>query len=284
MILHDAHNHLQHPRLAPFLEEALATLATLPFGRAVINGTSESDWASVNGLADRHSWSIPSFGVHPWYVEDVSRNWAATLRGSLERCPMAGVGEIGLDRWIAGHDLSVQIPIFREQLAIACELNRPATIHCVRAWGAVWDVVREADLPDCGFLLHAYGGPSEMVTEFVERGAYFSFSPYFLHERKAAQRALFAELPLNRVLVETDAPDLAPPPEKSRYQIYDADGKFVNHPANILLAYEALAELRGMPLEKLAGAIDENFQRLFGSAANDHRESLLSLPERGSDR
>jgi TatD DNase family protein len=274
MILHDAHNHLQHPRLAPLLKDALATLETLPFGQAVINGTTESDWASVDELARRHSWVIPSFGVHPWYVANVSPDWATELRRNLENWPMAGVGEIGLDRWIAGHDLNVQIPIFREQLAIACELQRPLTIHCVRAWGAVWDVIRNADLQDCGFLLHAYSGPSEMVTGFIERGAYFSFSTYFLHERKAAQRTMFAELPLNRLLVETDAPDLAPPPESSRFPIYDEDGRFVNHPANILLAYETLADLRGIPLEDLASAVAENFRRLFGHPANGREQAL----------
>ena len=143
----------------------------------------------------------------------------------MESHPNAGVGEIGLDRWIEGHDPKVQSEVFLPQLALAAELNRPATIHCLRAWGALDELLRTHPLPKRGFLLHAYGGPQEMVAGFAKLGGYFSFNAYFLHERKARQREVFRHIPADRLLVETDAPDMRPPDELTAFPLRDADGQ-----------------------------------------------------------
>ena len=174
------------------------------------------------------------------------------------------MGEIGLDCWIEGHDIADQTDVFIAQLALAAERNLPATIHCIQAWGTLWDVVRTHSMPARGFLLHAYGGSLEMMRGFVERGAYFSFSPYFLHERKAAQRAVFAAIPDDRILVETDAPDLRPPDERNAHPLFDASGAPLNHPANIATAYDGLADIRGITVDALAESVAANFARLFG--------------------
>ena len=95
--------------------------------------------------------------------------------------------------------------------------------------------------------------------------AHFSFPLYFLHERKAPQRALFKSLPADRILVETDAPDLVPPAEHNRWPITHPDtGASLNHPANLTAAYTALAELRGETLTHLSANVEENWHRLFG--------------------
>jgi TatD DNase family protein len=259
----DAHNHLHDARLLPWRSEFLAGLPALGVRRAVVNGTRESDWPDVAELAAKASWVLPSFGLHPWYVNERRESSLENLVRFLDAHPGAGVGEIGLDRWIEGHDIAAQSECFRAQLAIAAERNLPTTIHCLRAWGALWDILRESPVPARGFLLHAYGGPAEMVAGFLARGAFFSFSTHFLHERKSAQREIFRTLPADRILVETDAPDLAPPPEKNPHPIADQNGKPLNHPANIVLAYDALAEVRSLTRDDLATTVLENFTRLF---------------------
>ncbi len=261
--LFDAHNHLHDARLLPWRADFLTELPALSVRRAVVNGTRESDWPEVAALASETPWVLPSFGLHPWYVNDRSTTWLENLSRFLDVHPGAGVGEIGLDRWIENHDIAAQSECFRAQLALAAERNLPTTIHCLRAWGALWEVLRESPVPARGFLLHAYGGPAEMVAGFLARGAYFSFSAYFLHERKSAQREIFRTLPADRILVETDAPDLAPPLEKNTHPIADETGRPLNHPANLLLAYDALATIRGVSREMLAADVAENFTRLF---------------------
>ncbi len=264
MNLFDAHNHLQDPQLAPHLPAILPELARLGLRRAVVNGTREADWAAVAALAAEHAFVQPSFGLHPWYVAERTTDWLEALRARLLAHPTAGIGEIGLDRWIAGHDDAVQAEVFTAQLALAAELNRPATIHCIQAWGALAETLRTQPRPARGFLIHAYGGSREMMREFAALGGYFSFNAYFLHSRKAAQREVFAEVPAERLLVETDAPALPPPDERNRYPLRDDSGASINHPANLALTYEALAEIRGLPTDALAAQVAQNFTALFG--------------------
>ncbi len=263
MRLLDAHNHLHDARLAPHHAEIFPALAQIGVVGAVVNGTRETDWPAVAALARTHDWVVPSFGLHPWYIAERTPDWLEALRAQLAAHPYAGVGEIGLDRWIEGHDDAAQAEVFTAQLALAAELNRPATIHCLRAWGALTETLRRRELPR-GFLIHAYGGSAELMREFTARGGYFSFNAYFLHERKAAQRAVFREVPAERLLVETDAPAMLPPEERNAYPLRDAAGESINHPANLALAYEALAELRDVSVATLATQVEENFARLFG--------------------
>jgi TatD DNase family protein len=261
--LFDAHNHLHDARLLPWRAEILAGLPSLGVRGAVVNGTREDDWAGVASLAAETPWVIPSFGLHPWHVNARSAAWRESLLSFLDAHPGAGVGEIGLDRWIEGHDPVAQAECFRSQLALATQRNLAATIHCIRAWGALWDIIREGATPARGFLLHAYGGPAEMVQGFLAHDAYFSFSPSFLHERKSARREIFKHLPADRLLVETDAPDLAPPPERNPRPLSGADGKVLNHPGNLLVAYDALAEIRGVTREEFVATVADNFARFF---------------------
>lgn len=263
----DAHCHYHDTRLLPWRAEFLAELPALGVRRAVVNGTREEDWPAVAELSANVPWVLPSFGLHPWHVNERTSVWRETLLRFLDAHPGAGIGEIGLDRWIEGHDLEAQSECFRTQLSIAAERNLPTTIHCIRAWGALWEIISSSCLPPRGFLLHAYGGPAEMIAGFVGRGSFFSFSPYFLHGRKTVQREIFRTLPADRILVETDAPDMAPPPEHNPRPLAGADAKPLNHPANIVSAYDALAEIRGVTRDELAIQVAENFTRLFGTAA-----------------
>lgn len=269
MRLFDAHNHLHDARLAGAEEEIVRELQRLRVAGAVVNGTRENDWPAVEAYCARNTWARCSFGLHPWHVPGRSADWLASLREVLERHPAAAVGEIGLDRWVANHDLPDQLEVFGAQLALAEEQDRAVTIHCLRAWGALYEYLRAHPLPRRGFLLHAYGGPVEMLEGFVRLGAYFSFSAYFLHPRKAAAREVFRQVPLERLLVETDAPDMAPPEDLDTCRLCESStGERLNHPGNLALAYRALGELRGMEIGELAGAIEVNYRRLFAPVQN----------------
>lgn len=224
------------------------------------------DWPGVADLAQRFAWVRPSFGLHPWYVKERGPRWRDELSNWLDVFPDAAVGEIGLDRWIADPDLEAQVECFRWQLELAASRNRPATIHCLRAWGLLEEQLRTCARPERGFLLHSYGGSADLVPRFAGMGAYFSLSPYFCHERKSAQREVFRCVPAARLLAETDAPDMWPPGTLNRHPLSGPDGKSLNHPANLIVSYETLAELRGTPLDQLAAQIEANYCRLFGAS------------------
>lgn len=265
--LSDAHNHLHDARLEPHRAAIDTALDAIGLAGAVVNGTREDDWDAVASLVARRAGLIASFGLHPWYVRTRSARWLETLAARLDAAqPRAGVGEIGLDAWIPDHDLADQRAVLLAQLRLAADRNLPATVHCIQAWGPLLETLRAAPLPERGFLLHAYGGPAEMVAPFAKLGAFFSFNPAHLAANKHARREVFRHIPAERLLVETDAPDMPPPDEYNRHPLPpDADGRAPNHPANLAVTYEELARLRALPLEALARLVEENFQRLFGS-------------------
>lgn len=263
----DAHNHLQDARLDGIREEVVATCRESGVARMVVNGVCEADWPAVSELARR--WPdlvLPSFGVHPWHVGDCSEGWFDTWVSALDS-QHAVIGEIGLDRWVEGHDIERQREVFLRQWRLARERDLPVTVHCLRAWGHLMELLRSEPAPPGGFLLHSYGGPVEMVDEFAKLGAYFSLSGYFAHDRKAKQRETFKSVPPERLLLETDAPDMWPPKEWNRHPLREADDqRELNHPANLAAVYDFAAEFLAVPRPELEERVRENFTRLFGSS------------------
>jgi len=112
-------------------------------------------------------------------------------------------------------------------------------------------------------MLHSFGGPAEMIPGLARLGAYFSFPGYFLHERKQRQRETFKQVPPDRLLIETDAPDQLLPPELNRFPLASPDGKPLNHPANLAVVYEELARFLGRKPREMASQVEENFLRVF---------------------
>jgi len=263
-MLFDAHNHLQDKRLDPWRDEIIAMMPRTGLAEMIVNGSCEEDWPQVVALAREHAWIRPALGLHPWYVKERSAKWLEVLRQHLANHPRAVVGETGLDRWIENPDIEAQLACFRAQIALAVEFDRPVTIHCLRAFGLLDQTLRCITLPRRGFLLHSYGGPQEMIPSFTSMGAYFSLSPYFGHPRKAAQLATFQHVPLDRLLAETDAPDMWPPDDLNPHPLKTPDGSSLNHPANLSLSYELLANTRDLPLEELQTTIAANYRALFG--------------------
>jgi TatD DNase family protein len=264
MRLYDAHNHLHDERLDPVRASFDAVFRSEGVVKMVVNGSAESDWEAVLGLARTDARVVPSFGYHPWYVKERSADWQNRLIHFLDQAP-SGVGEIGLDKWVKGHDLAEQSEVFVAQLRIAAERNLPVSIHCLQAWGTLLELLSQGPRPACGFVLHSFGGPLEMVPALAELGAYFSLPGYYAHERKCRQRDTFKHVPVDRLLIESDAPDQLLPEERARYSLADPkSGKPLNHPGNLGAVYRFASELLGVPLETLAQRVEQNFFKLFG--------------------
>ncbi len=259
----DSHLHLQDPDFAGKVDEIMRSLRAIGVTRLVVNGTSEADWSEVARIADDYPEVIPCFGIHPWWEKEASPSWRETLRGMLEKYPKAGVGEVGVDRWVRGHDIDRQRRILRDQLDLAREMDRPVMLHCLRAWGHLGECLDQSSY--CRpFLLHSFGGPSEVVEEYMERGAYFSLSGYFFREDKKSKLDAWELVPTERILLETDAPDMLPP-EKWIEVPWEGESerKAVNHPANLRGVYGAFAAWKGWSEEQLSKQVEENFTRFL---------------------
>ena len=257
----DSHLHLTDYEPGTDITALLEQTAAAGVSHLMCNGTSEADWPKVLELADVNPQIIPCLGLHPWFVARRSQNWHTILEDYLQIIP-CGIGETGLDRLAEPFDQSAQEEAFRIQLSLARKYNRPIMVHCVRAWGWLMDVLHsEPDLPN-GFLIHAYGGSVDLIKPLAEMGAYFSFSATVLNENYQRSRKALDAVPLDRLLIETDAPNMLPPQEYRKYSI-TSNGKEYNHPANLPAILDGIAALLGQSPESLRETLWQNSQRFF---------------------
>ncbi len=254
----DAHNHLHDPRL-PDPAGIVAEMKRAGVSRCVVNATRESDWTAVESLALAEPDFInPIFGIHPWQAHTPQQGWEERLKNLLEKHPQSSIGECGLDGWVSEPAMEIQVPVFIAQLRIARDLGRPLSIHALKAWEELFTAFAEVPPPP-SFLMHSFNGSIEIARRLAKLGAYFSFSGHFLHPRKAALLEVFRQLPADRILLETDAPDMRPPDEIITHPLPDHR----NHPANLPAIGNALAKALGMSGEALAETTRENFERCF---------------------
>lgn len=262
--LFDAHCHLQDPRIinkAPTLIKTALENNILHFA---VNGVSEKDWHLVKEMSNNYPSIIPSFGVHPWFILDKTSNWLTSLRELMDATPSAAIGEIGLDKGSRGKtiDFTNQVETFSLQLQLAKELKRPASVHCVRAFGDLLGIMKSIGPFPEGVILHSYLGSAEMVPEFAKLGAYFSFSGFLMDMKESKAKKMVKAVPSDRILLETDAPDALPK------VLNDLDSVFLveeelNHPANIQFVLAYVARLLDMSKEDVADVSYRNAVRIF---------------------
>lgn len=253
----DSHLHPQDPRLA----ELRQGLSVIDYRRRsgarlwLANGTGPEDWDAVAGLALGDRSILPGFGLHPWKVKGAAPGWASRLESLLRKHPAAFVGEIGLDRWIEPRDENLQERAFRQQMEIAHRLRRPVQIHALRADGWLLSVLDSLPDPAANRMLHSWGGASEMLVQWIQRGFFISVSGYHLDPAHKRHHATLKTIPIDRLLVETDAPDMPPP--------WIASGSTgsappVNPPWSLGRIYREIAEIRGLDVDDLARRVEQN--------------------------
>ena len=256
----DIHCHLHEAIFDADREEVISRAVDNGISRFVTNSGSIDDLAAVRKLAETDSRIIPCFGIHPWFTQDLPGNWLDQINDCLTEVP-SGVGEIGLDLWRKNiGPIEEQTNVFREQLAIARALNRPAMIHCLKAYDQLLEVLKNDGAPDAGFLLHAYSGAWTMIEPLVKLGAYFSFSHATLAPDRRKVHKTIASVPTERFLIESDSPDLVGPEPYRPFSIRMESGRFRQEPANISAALPAFADFRGETAEILREQIKTNTQ------------------------
>lgn len=251
----DTHCHLQNPRFAEGLESVLTRARAAGVTGFVCCGTREEDWNAVLELAAHHADIVPMLGLHPWFVGEAREGWRNRLEDLFRTSQPFGVGECGLDFALPEADRATQETAFRAQLRLAVALDRPLSIHCRRAWERLITLAREEGLPAAGAVIHAYSGSAEVAHELQALGFHLAFGASLLSpENRRAAKAVVA-VDADRLLFETDAPDMAP-------LGWEADRP--NEPANIMAVAQAAARLRGEDAATLAARVHIQSLRLFG--------------------
>jgi TatD DNase family protein len=264
--MYDAHVHLQDERLAPVLDGVLAEARAAGVGGACCCASHPGDWDATAALPARaEAFGLrlqAAFGIHPWYCDGLPADWLDRLEGLLTAWPAAAMGEIGLDGLRPEPPREVQRRVFDAQLALAARLGRTVVVHAARAWGAVADALRpwSGRLP--GFAVHGFAASAPVLADLAGQGAYFSFAGTVCNPVARRVHEAAARVPADRLLVETDAPDLFP--AGGRPALPDTR---LNQPANLPLVIAALARQRGLPAADVAALTTANAARLFGFVA-----------------
>ncbi|XP_017976055.1 PREDICTED: uncharacterized metal-dependent hydrolase YabD [Theobroma cacao] len=262
MKLFDAHCHLQDQRMIDKAPQLIATAYGAGVVYFAVNGITEKDWHLVKEMSDEYYSVIPNFGLHPWFVQGKSPSWFSTLKEFFEANPSAAVGEIGLDKSPLapkGVDFADQIEVFKKQIKLAKELERPASVHCLDAFPELLRIMKDIGPFPSGVILHSFQGPPEVVPELTKLGSYFSFSGHLMPLQENKARKVVKAVPLDRILLETDSPDGLP-----KNPLFLVPGNdTLNQPANVHSVLIYIASLLEMSKEELAEISFKNAVRLF---------------------
>lgn len=254
----DTHCHLQDSRLLAMIGEVLDRSEGVGVLRMLCCGTSQDDWEKVLDVARRFPRVTPALGLHPLYAGRRSPQWFERLAGMLKDSG-AVVGEIGLDHAVEARNDADQEEVFLRQLELARDLNRPVSIHCRQAWGRMMELLISAGIPRAGAVIHSYSGGPSLVKALTDAGLHLAFSGSLTRPHNLRACAAVPLVPWDRLLVETDAPDIMPMIGGE----YPQQGA-VNEPGNLPLVIGKIAALRGVTTEEAAAQTWRNACRLFG--------------------
>ncbi len=247
----DTHTHLH---AAPFGDDRDAVLeraADAGVARIVEIGYDLPSSHAAIELADRYAQIYAVVGVQPNYIASAPPNWLDQVRALAAHPKVLAIGEIGLDYYWNAAPPDQQEQFFRDQLALARELELPVVIHSRDAQADTLRVLRSA-APAQG-IMHSFSGNWDYAAACLELGFLISFSGPVTFAKAHELHDVARRAPLDMILTETDCPYLSPHPFRGKR----------NEPARVRLVAEQLAALRGMPLNDLAAAVWENAQRIF---------------------
>lgn len=257
-MLVDSHCHLDFPDFAGERDAIVARAREAGVGTILTISTRLATFDLVREIAERYDALYCTVGVHPHEADREDDAADAARLAKLARHPkVIGIGETGLDYYYEHSVRARQQAAFRAHLAAARETGLPVVVHTRDADRDVMALLREeAGKGGVSGLLHCFAASRELAECALELGFYISFSGIVTFKKAEPVRAVAREVPLDRLLVETDAPYLAPVPYRGKR----------NEPAYVVHTAAVVAAERGLPAEALAEATSDNFFRLFAKA------------------
>jgi TatD DNase family protein len=256
-VLVDSHCHLDFPALVEDRAAVLDRARAAGVGLMQTIGTRLATFEQVITIAEANADVYCSVGVHPHRAAEEPLDDPTSLLVWTEHPRVIGIGESGLDYHYDHSPRNVQAEVFRTHIQAACASGLPLIVHTRDADRDTAGLLREAmaAAPFAG-VIHCYSSSRELGFAAIEMGLYLGLGGILTFKRSDQLRATVRELPLERLLLETDAPYLAPEPFRGR----------CNEPANVARVAATLAEIKGLPLDAIEAATTANFFRLFTKA------------------
>ncbi|MGV7206421.1 TatD family hydrolase [Oxalobacteraceae bacterium A2-2] len=255
----DSHCHINFPELAARLPEILARMADNKVTHALCVSVDLPDFPQVLALAEQHPNIYASVGVHPDY-EDTPEPSVEQLVELADHEKIVAIGETGLDYYRLTGDLEWQRERFRTHIRASRATGKPLIIHTRSASEDTIRIMREegagSDAGGPAGVMHCFTESLDVARAAIAQGFYISFSGIVTFKSARDLQAVAREVPLERILIETDAPYLAPVPYRGKN----------NEPGYVAHVGEFIAQLKGVPVEEVARRTTENFFQLFKAA------------------
>lgn len=259
-VLIDSHCHLDFPDFGPEVEDVVARAHAAGVGLMVTISTKVSEFERVRAVAERFPHVFCTVGIHPHEAASEPETDTATLIEMAKHPKVVGIGETGLDYYYEHSPREAQQRSFRSHIAAARETGLPLVVHTRDADEDMAEIlVEETGKGAFPGLLHCFSSGPQLAEKALELGLYISLSGILTFKTADELRATAAKVPMTRLLVETDAPYLAPVPKRGKR----------NEPAFVVHTAAKLAEVKGVTAAELAEATTANFLRLFSRVPAD---------------
>ena len=250
----DAHIHLSDKRFDTDREKIIRTAEENGVTAFFCVSSTPSEWENIFTLARKNKNIHPFIGTHPWYA---SKHDVTLFKEALLRYPSLNVGEIGLDA-IKGE--KEQESVFESQLVIAAELKRSCVIHCVKSFDSIAAILKRLKTLPPALLFHGYSGTVQQAEFLIRFNSFFSFSGNVLFSNKEKARQVLTAIPNDRLLIETDAPDMLPPEE---FCLFKEEPR--NIPANLPLIVQEFAKIKKTDTAALTRILHQNAKRFLNA-------------------
>ncbi|HSB04581.1 MAG TPA: TatD family hydrolase [Thermodesulfobacteriota bacterium] len=252
-MLTDSHAHLEMPEFKKDLEEVIQRATISGVDHIFTVGTERRDWKRALEIACSYPKIYAILGVHPHNAKEIDERTYPALKELCKNEKVRAYGEIGLDFFRNRSPREVQIKRFREQIALARELHLPIVVHDRDAHQETLDILKSEKAEDCGGVIHCFSGDYRMAKECLDMGFYISVPGTITFKNAGEFQEIVIRLPLDSLLVETDAPFLAPVPFRGKRN----EPGFVRHTA------QKIADLKKVPFEKVAEVTTQNALTVF---------------------
>jgi len=263
----DSHCHLDFPELADELPAVLTAMREHAVTHALCIGVDLPAWPRVVAIAQAHPHLYATVGVHPDYT-DTPEPTVAELVAMAATPKVVAIGETGLDYYRLEGDLEWQRERFRRHIRAARETGKPLVIHTRSAAVDTIAIMREERAGEAGGVMHCFTETWEVAQQALDLGFHVSLSGIVTFKNAHAIKDVARRLPLDRMLVETDSPYLAPVPHRGKR----------NQPAWVAFVAEEVARLREVPVAQIAAATTANFFQLFRIDEHAHRTPSAVSP------
>lgn len=248
----DSHTHYDDRRFETDRDVLLESLAESGVTAVVNAGSSMGSSHASIALAEKYPFVYAAVGVHPHEAVNMTDDDEGTIKKLCEHKKVVAIGEIGLDYHYDNSPRDVQKARFAEQLALARDLDLPVIIHSREAASDTFDIIKKSGVKKG--VLHCYSGHLPMAEEYIEMGFYIGLGGVATYKNAVKTVEVAAGVPLDRLLIETDCPYLAPVPFRGKR----------NDSSKLPFIAEAIAKIKGIKKEEAAAATAENAVRVFG--------------------